>query len=68
MTYLVQKMSVDPPLEVAPPLQPTLNPTTLAVTLGVSIHSEPTNLHLAIQEEVSWRNELGSAPMEWVEV
>jgi hypothetical protein len=52
-----------PDTEISTPSIPTPNIDALALSLGVPISSEPTNLDLAIEAEVRWRNEMGSIPM-----
>ena len=52
-----------PDTEISIPSIPTPNIDALALSLGVPISSEPTNLYLAIEAEVRWRNEMGSIPM-----
>ena len=52
-----------PDTEISIPSIPTPNIDALALSHGVPISSEPTNLYLAIEAEVRWRNEMGSIPM-----
>ena len=52
-----------PDTEIRIPSIPTSNIDALALSLGVPIISEPMNLCLVIDAEVSWRNEMGFIPV-----